>query len=294
MAAPAPATRWAGLLCLAATAVGWGLNWPAMKLLLQEWPPLSARGAAGVVAAAILAGVALGRGESLGVPRGAWPRLLLAAFTNVFAWMGCSTVAMTWVSVSEGALLVYTMPLWATVLAWPLLGTRPSSRGFVALLLGFAGVAVLLSARGIDFDTGKILGIVLALTAAVCFALGTLLNRAPLPVPPIALVAWQVGLGCLPMLLLGLVFEHPALGALSGVGWAVLVYMTLVPMGACYLTWFATLRRLPPATASTGMLLVPLVGVVSAAAMLGEALGPREALAIVLTLGGVALALRKA
>jgi drug/metabolite transporter (DMT)-like permease len=40
-----------GLLCLAVTAVGWGLNWPIIKLVLQEWPPLFARGSAGGVAA---------------------------------------------------------------------------------------------------------------------------------------------------------------------------------------------------------------------------------------------------
>jgi drug/metabolite transporter (DMT)-like permease len=70
--------------------------------------------------------------------------------------------------------------------------------------------------------------------------------------------------------------------------------MTLVPMGLCYLTWFETLRRLPPSSASTGMLLVPLIGVTSAALILGEPLGIREVVAMVLVLGGVTLALQKA
>ena len=70
--------------------------------------------------------------------------------------------------------------------------------------------------------------------------------------------------------------------------------MTLVPMGLCYLTWFETLRRLPPTSASTGMLLVPVIGVVSAAFILGEPFGFREVAAMALTLGGVTLALQKA
>ncbi len=48
-----------------------------------------------------------------------------------------------------------------------------------------------------------------------------------------------------------------------------MIYMTLIPMGVCYLTWFETLRRLPPASASTGMLLAPVIGVVSAACYIG-------------------------
>ena len=77
-------------------------------------------------------------------------------------------------------------------------------------------------------------------------------------------------------------------------GLACFAYMTLVPMGLCYLTWFETLRRLPATSASTGMLLVPVIGVVSATLILGEPLGLREIAAMVLTLGGVMLALQRA
>lgn len=286
-------SRWIGVACLGITALGWGLNWPFMKLLLRELPPLSARGLAGVTASLILAIVALSRHERLSVPREVAPRLLLATFTNVIAWMGFGTVAMKWVSVSEGALLAYTMPIWATLFAWPLLGMRPTLRNIIALCLGIVGVVILFGGEGFTFTYEKLAGASLALAAAILFALGNVLNRAPIPVPPVALVAWQVGLGCLAMLVFGLLFEKPAFQAVSFTGWALIVYMTIIPMGVCYLTWFETLRRLPPATASTGMLLVPIVGVVSAALMVGEPLGIREVLAMAFTLGGVTLALQR-
>jgi len=74
---------------------------------------------------------------------------------------------------------------------------------------------------------------------------------------------------------------------------AALTYMATFAMGICYLTWFAALRRLSPAVASTGMLLVPLTGTLSASLALGEPLGAREVLAMALTLGGVVLALKR-
>jgi drug/metabolite transporter (DMT)-like permease len=123
-----------------------------------------------------------------------------------------------------------------------------------------------------------------ALSAAVLFALGTITLRSPVGLPPLAVTAWQVGLGCLPMVVAGLLFEAPDPNALTAAGWAALIYMTIVPMGLCYLCWFAALRRLPPALASIGTLLVPLIGVVAAAL----------ALALALTLGGVFLALQRA
>jgi drug/metabolite transporter (DMT)-like permease len=286
-------SRRIGLLCLAVTAVGWGLNWPIIKLLLREWPPLFARGTAGMVAAIGLATFAAIRRESLTVPLRAFGPLSAAAFVNVFAWMGFSTLAMLWLSVTEGALLVYTMPIWATLLAWPTLGLRPTLRSVTALVLGLSGVGVLLAGPGLALGAEKLPGVVLALGAAVLFAFGTVAPRSTIPLSPAALTAWQVGLGCLPMVPLGLLFEKPDLSALSPLGWASMAYMTAVPMGICYLGWFAATKRLPPATASTAMLLVPLVGVISAAPILGERLGAREGLALALTLGGVALAVRK-
>ena len=201
--------RWTGLALLAITCTGWALNWAFIKLLLREWPPLFSRGVSGVAAAIVLAIIASARGESLKVPRGAWGALLLAAFTNVFAWMGFGTAAMVDLSISEGTLLVYTMPIWAMLFAWPMLGTPPHAREFAALALGIAGIAALFAGHTLALGTGKITGIALALAAAILFAFGSVRTKAPLPIAPIAQVAWQVGLGCLPMLLFGLLVEQP-------------------------------------------------------------------------------------
>ena len=74
------------------------------------------------------AGDISGMVEPIAVPGRSFGRLGAAGFTNVFAWMGFTTVAMQWVSVAEGALLVYTMPLWVCVFEWPIRGVRPSGR----------------------------------------------------------------------------------------------------------------------------------------------------------------------
>jgi drug/metabolite transporter (DMT)-like permease len=68
--------------------------------------------------------------------------------------------------------------------------------------------------------------------------------------------------------------------------------MTIVPMGVCYLTWFAAVRRLPPATASMATLLTPAIGVATAALVLAEPLGLQQGVALFLVIGDVALALK--
>ena len=94
------------------------------------------------------------------------------------------------------------------------------------------------------------------------------------------------------MIVVGLTLNGPEVRPLSFAGAGALAYMAVCPMALCYLSWFAALERVPAATASTGLLLVPVVGALSAAAILGEALGFREICAFALTLGGVALELR--
>lgn len=293
MPKPSSDPRLAGYLFLAITILTWGLNWPAVKVLLREWPPLFSRGVAGVAAAALLAVVALRRGESLAVAPRFLPRLGVAAFTNVFAWMGLGTMAMKYLPIAEAALLAYTMPIWTMLLAWPVLGQRPTLRGVAALVLAFAGLAVLFSGQSLAFDPTKLTGVMLALGCAVLFAFGSVTARTPIPLGPFALVAWQLTLGCVPMVILGLAFEHPDLGALSPRGWALMLYMTLGPMAIAYVTWFGALSRLKPAAATTGSLGVPIVGVCAGALFLGDPFGLREIAALLLTLAGVGLALRR-
>jgi drug/metabolite transporter (DMT)-like permease len=64
-------------------------------------------------------------------------------------------------------------------------------------------------------------------------------------------------------------------------------------MALCYLAWFGALKRIPTTTASTGLLLIPIIGALAAAVMLGEPLGVRELAAFALTLAGVVLELRR-
>ncbi len=282
-----------GLVFLAVASVGWGLNFPIMKHLLTEWPPLSSRGLCGLIGAAALALVAVARQQNLAVPRSMWLRLLLVSTLAIGGWAAFMGLALLWLSASEAAVLGISIPVWVAFLAWPILGERLSPLRAVSLLVALVGIAVLIGGNGLDASVEKLPGILCALAGAVCVGLGTVLTKHfPLAMPPLSLAAWQVGLGCFPIAIVGLVVEHPQLAALSSVGWASMAYMTLIQFCLCYVCWFAALERLPAATASIGTLLVPVVGVLAAAAMLHEPLGLREIAALVITLGGVGVALR--
>lgn len=282
-----------GLVLLALTSIGWGLNWPAMKLLMTEWPPLSARGLTGVIGAVLLGALAVWRGVSLRVPRSLWGRLALLALLNVFGWMALMGLALLWLPAGEAAVIAYTMPVWAAVLAWLVLGEKLSLLRIVAVVMAFAGIVALMSGDGIAASTEKLPGIVMALIGAFGFALGTVLaKRYALPLPLLTSVTWQIGIGSVPVLLLGMIFESPHFAALTLLGWSLLAYIALIAFCLAYLCWFAALKLLPASVAAIGTMAVPVIGVIGSTVALHERLGAGQIAALLLTLAGVALATR--
>lgn len=283
----------AGLMFLAITSVGWGFNWPVTKYLLSELPPLTLRGTTGVVGASLLAGLAILSGQSLRVPRELWPRLVIAAFLNVACWMVLMGLALLWLPASEAALIAYTMPVWASILAWPILGERPNLLRVISLVMAFAGLSAIMGGNGLAASIEKLPGIIMALGGAVGFAVGTVLaKKLPLNLPPLSAAAWQIGIGCLPIAVIGLLIEKADIAALSRLGWILMVYSTVIQFCVAYVSWFAALARLPASVAAIGTMAVPVIGVVASALALHEPLGIGQIAALIFTLAGVALATR--
>ncbi len=281
----------AGLAFLAVTSVGWGFNWPVTKFLIGYLPPLTLRGTTGVLGALLLAVLALVWGQSLRVPRAYWGRLVLAAILNVGCWMVLMGFALVYLPASEATLVAYTMPVWASLLAWPILGERPNLLRVLALLMAFAGLSAILGAHGFAASLAKLPGIIMALGGALGFALGAVLaKKFPLDLPPVATAAWQIGIGCLPVAIAGFLLENSNFAGLSSNGWLLLVYSTVGQFCIAYVCWFAALARLPASVAAIGTMAVPVIGVVTSALTLHEPLGIGQIAALVFTLAGVALA----
>ncbi len=289
--------RLQGFGLLLVTAGAWGFNWPVMKALMLEWPPFFFRVLAGGGAITLLTLVALAQGDAL-LPRpGQWWRVIAAGFLNVTSWSAVAPLSLFWLDASEAAIIAYTMPVWTMLLAWPFLGERPSAPRLLGLGLGLSGVTLLLAGQLASAPPAALLeklpGVAAILGTALMFASGAIVTkRFPAQMPPVPLVAWQLLFGLLPVVAIALAFETPDFARVTWLGWGCLIYMGVIAQCVAYLAWFGALKRLPAGTAALGSLLVPIIGVSSSGALLGEPLGARHLAALVLTLGGVILASR--
>ena len=158
---------------LVVNAFVWGVSWwPFRALQDQGVHPLWST--ALIYFAAFLVFLLLqprGLGEVLRTPA-LWLLAAAAGLTNVgFNW------AVTIGDVVRVVLLFYLMPAWSMLIAWPLLGERPSAGGLLRLLLALVGVAIVLDTAGSGLPWPSALPDWLALAGGFSFALTSVLLR---------------------------------------------------------------------------------------------------------------------
>ena len=272
----------------------WGLNWPAVKVLLTEVPPLTIRGMAFPAAALLLAAIAVIRGESLRVPRGEALPMVLTGLFVVFGFNMLTVLAQVTVPASNAAIIAYTMPAITAVLAAIFLRERAGLRVWMALGLGMAGLAVLASADVAGL-IAEPLGPGIMVLAALSWSIGNVMLKArKWSMPPLALTVWFFVVSTLAAWPLIAIFEPPVMREWpSAQVMVVMVYHVAGPMVACYALWTILVARLPATVAGISVLTSPVVGVLSAAWLLDDPLTWQKGIALAMIVASVVVTLRR-
>jgi drug/metabolite transporter (DMT)-like permease len=272
-------------------ALGWGLNWQAMKVALSEIPLWQYRSLTAFAAGSIMLGLASATGQRLAVPRAQWRTLALAAFLNVTCWFTFVAIGVRLMSSGQAALIGFTAPLWLEAINVGFLGERMTRLRLLALGLGVGGIVVLLSH---DFAaiTRSPWGTVAMLTASLTWACGILVQkRTRWAIDSVPLGGWQLLIGGVPIGLIALATEPFRFFDASPTALWSTAYLVLVSLVLCYYAWFKIVTLLPANVAALSSLLVPVVGVIGGVVLLGEPLGWRELAAMVMIVGAIALIL---
>lgn len=289
------AVSMATLLLIGAVTLLWGLNWPAMRAAVVELSPLTFRVVCVVIAGFGLLGIAaLGR-EPMWPRPAAWRPILLLSAVNVTGWQMLSAFALQHIGGGHGAIIAYTMPIWATLLSAMWLKERIDGRKLLALGLGMAGMLALFGK-----DLGALgetpVGMLYMLGAAFCWALATVgIKMYRWGIGIIALSGWQLILGGLPILIAWLWLEPvPDLSHLTWRGVLAAGYASTVALIFCFTAYNKIVTLLPASVAAVSTLAIPVMGVLSSAWLLGEPVGLGEIAALGLVLVALSLALMPA
>lgn len=269
----------------------WGINWPAVKIILSSASPWTLR-AAGLAGGAILLTLAARfNGQSMVIPRAEWGRLFVAGLLNIAAFNIFAVFAQMNLPTSRATIITFTMPIWAAILGWIFLRERIDRLKAISLALGLLGLAVL----GLPFIAvvragGIPVGIVYALGAAVAWAAGTVwLRRYPLSSSAMTTTAWQVIIAAVICTAGMLAFETPRLDLTRPEAAIAFAYHIALPQALAYVLWFGLIRDVPASTAALGTLLIPIFGVAGAVLILGDRPTALDLIGLALILAAVAI-----
>ncbi len=271
------------LALVAIVILAWGSNFSAMKIALEELPPflfVALRFALLIPLVAVL-------------PRPAsWPAILaVGALINMgqFAFLFGAMAADA--SAGLASLIIQSQVPMTILLAWAVYGER------ITALQGFGIALAVLGLAGIGLAAGgniTLFGLGLILCGALAWACGNLVLRRLPGVRMLPLFVWGSLVPPLPMLGLSLLTETrdpvAVLVAVSPAGWGAVVYVAVASTVVGYSIWGTLLSRHRAAMVTPFALLIPVVGMATAALVLGERVTTGEALAGLVVLAGLALA----
>jgi drug/metabolite transporter (DMT)-like permease len=256
----------------------WGLTWPAMKIALYDMPPLTMRTLTAAFGGLSLLAICFVRRRSLRIRPGKdWAHVIAASLLNVVGFSLFSAFAQIATATSRVAMLTYIMPIWTLVLAWAVLGDRPTRMQSIAIVLCAIGVTILVFPLA---KTGVPLGLLLALLSGFSWAAGTVyLKWAQPAIDPLGLATWQVIIAFVIVAASMLIFdgrlevEHAHAGAWIGV-----LFSGIAGNAIAYALWFYIVGRVTALTATLGIVGIPVLGVLSTVIIIGER--PTEADAV--------------
>jgi len=277
------------LVLLALLTLVWGTNWPLFPIAVAELSVWTFRALSVPAAGLVLLAVAAARGQSLAIPRRHWPAVGAATFCYLFVWNIAVTYAAVLLPSGQAAVLGFTMPLWAALIGWTVLGERLTGRLVTALALGATAV-VLLMVPSFAAYAGAPWGLAGGLLAGIGWAVGTLILKRHDPVVPVTvLTGWQFALTGVPIALGALALGDHRWFMPSWTTIAVIAYITLVPMALGTMAWFAIVGLLPASVAGLSAVMVPVVAMIAGAIVHGEPLGAVQWLAIVCCVASLSL-----
>lgn len=244
-------TRFSNILLTALAPISWGTTYAVATEFLPPNHPLLV---------ASMRSLPIGILLTIGLrklPKGDWWwRIMVLGSLNIGLFQALLFIAAYRLPGGVAATAGSIQPLLVVFFAWFILNSKPSKLSILAAIMGLIGVGLLVLSPAAKLDT---IGIIAALGGAGAMGLGTVLvKRWQSPVSLIVFTAWQLTIGGLILLPIGLITEG-AFNEITKINLYGFVYLGVIGTGLAYALWFRGIGKLSATAVAYLGLLSPVV-----------------------------------
>ena len=205
------------------------------------------------------------------VPKGLYADLFKVSFIGSTLQYGLTYTGLNIIDASSAVLLIMLEVPFGILIAFFLLKEIPRLKNIIGLIIAFIGVFVLTGAPNLE---GKYIGVLLTLAGAFTWSLGAVLAK-PLSkkIGAFALMTWLcVFTGPMLILISSIINGNPIQYILSAnfYSWLTVIYLGFFMQPAAYGAWYYVLGKHPVNKVMPVLLLLPMVGLITAIFLLGE------------------------
>ncbi|WP_243613616.1 DMT family transporter [Shimia aestuarii] len=266
-------------------ALIWSSAFTSARIIVADAPPFAISAIRFAIAGIIGVLIARAMGQNWNLTREQWRATFVFGLCQNALYLGLNFLAMTTVEASLASIIASSMPLIVAFAGWAFLSERLTKLAALGLVLGFAGVILIMGSRmsaGVDM-----LGIAYCLIGAVALAVATLTMRGVTASGNMMMiVGLQMFVGAIVLFFASLLFETWEFNWNPKMITA-LTYTIFAPGLLATFIWFALVARIGAVKAATFHFLNPFFGVAIAALLLGEALGIMDVIGVAIISAGI-------
>lgn len=272
----------------AAVCVLWGSTYLAIRIGVQELPPLLFAGIRFLVAGSLILLFAFSRRAAFPTDWRAGARYGVVGLFLLLGGNGLVVVAEQWVNSGIASLMVATVPLFMAIIEFLFMRRETLAwRGWLGLLVGFAGVGILVFSDGSSHGADP-MGLLLLIGACISWAAGSVYSKT---LKPSGSVVVQIGIqmlaGGAALSLLGLLLGEAGRLNFTPSGLWAMAYLVVFGSIIGYSAYIYVLQKWPAAKAGTYAYVNPVIALLLGAVILQEPLTLSMLIATVVILLGV-------
>ena len=285
---------WLGMLVLYFV---WGSTYLGIAYAVETIPPFLMAASRFALAGLVLLtwSIVRSRGEFVMPSRREWRDSAIVGALLLGGGMGAVAWGEQTIPSGIAALIIGLMPVWVAVLGRVFLGERLPGIAIAGIVIGFAGVGILV-APTIAGESGSLnpLGLVALLISPISWSAGSLFasHRATLPKQPLVATGLQMVTGAVVLSVMALLAGEPARfdpAAVSRDSLVALAYLTIIGSLLAFTVYGWLLRVAPLPFIATYAYVNPVVAVILGTVIREEPLDPRTLVAGAVIVGAVAL-----